>query len=252
MVKIHWESAPTVSEDERRANSKVLAALDLPKHRGFGRLAIIGGGPSIRDHVAELQAWDGTVWAVNGAINWCIDHGIAAWFYTADASPIADWTYDFSRVRRAVLTPDCSPDLVEHLRKHGAYITLTAPLESGPTSANASDYLSVDAGYHPVVYFGCEGSFAEDKRTHAFESFPIPDWQIVEVGGEYYRTKAEFVSQSIMLANTIREFPSVFSEKSGGLLRAMIEHGSDYDVVMVSKSLYAKLTDAPAEQACGH
>lgn len=248
MAKILWESAPTVSEDERRANSKVIEALGLPKHQGAGRLAVVGGGPSIRDHIDEIRSFE-TVWAVNGAINWCEDQGINAWFYTADAAPMANWTYDLSRVRRAVLTPDCSPELVEHLRKHGAAITLTGPLQSGPTSANASDWLSIDAGYTQVVYFGCEGSFAEDKRTHAFESFPIPDWQIVEVGGAYYRTKAEFVSQSIMLANVIREFPSVFSERSGGLLRAMIEHGPDYDVVMVSNSLYAKLTDAPAEAA---
>lgn len=249
MAKILWSSEPTVSEGDRLANSKVLEALGLPKHAGAGRLAVVGGGPSIRDHVDDIRSFE-TVWAVNGAINWCEDQGINAWFYTADAAPWPDnWTYDLTRVRKAVLTPDVSPSLIEHLRLRGAAITLTGPLQSGPTSANASDWLSIDAGYTQVVYFGCEGSFAEDKRTHAFESFPIPDWQIVEVGGEYYRTKAEFVSQSIMLANVIREFPTVFSEKSGGLLRAMVEHGPDYDVVMVSNSLYAKLTDAPNAEA---
>lgn len=245
MGKIHWVSEPTVSEDERRANAKVIETLGLPKHEGAGRLAVVGGGPSIRDHTEELQAWTGTIWAVNGAINWCIDHGIDAWFYTADSSPLCNWTYNLSRVRSAVLAPDCSPEMVTHLQGFGAEITLTAHLQSGPTSANASDFLSIDAGYSHVTYFGCEGSF-EPGGTHAFQSFPITDWLEVVVGGEHYRTKAEFISQSIMLANTITSFPTVFAEKSGGLLRAMIQHGPDYDDYMVSNELYAKLTDKAA------
>ena len=68
---------------------------------------------------------------------------------------------------------------------------------------------------------------------------------MVEVSnGDRYRTKAEFISQSIMLSNVIRTFPTVFSEKSGGLLRAMVEHGPEYNDYMVSNSLYAKLTSA--------
>jgi hypothetical protein len=245
MAKIHWISTPTILEDERQANALVIQALGLPKHKGAGRLAVIGGGPSIREHVAELRAWDGTVWAVNGTINWCIDHGIDASFYTCDSQPPSKWPYDLSRVKRAVLAPDVSPEMVSFLRSVGAEITLTGPLQSGPTSANASDFLSIDAGYEQITYFGCEGSF-ERTETHAFKSAPLVDWMIIEIGGEYFRTKAEFISQAIMLRNTITAFPTVFSEKSGGMLRAMLEHGPDYDVQMVSNTLYAKLTDKEA------
>jgi hypothetical protein len=246
MAKIHWTSAPNVSEDERQANAKVIEALGLPKHRGAGRLAIVGGGPSIRDHMPKNCA-PGTVaiWAVNGTIKWCAENGVDAFFYTADASPLHKWSYDLSGAKKAVLAPDVSPDLVAYLQGIGATVTLTGPIQSGPTSANASDYLSIECGYTSVTYFGCEGSFAYDD-THAFNSVSIPDWMTVEVGGEHYRTKAEYVSQSIMLANVIKEFPAIYSEKSGGLLRAMIEHGPDYDVYMVSDTLFAKLTDRVA------
>lgn len=243
MAKIHWESAPSVLQPERDANATVIKALGLPEHRGSGRLAIVGGGPSLSEHVEELQAWDGAVWAVNGAINWCLDHGINAWFYTADAAPLANWTYDLSRVTRAALAPDVSPELVEYLLARGAHVTLTAPIESGPTSVNAADFLSLRAGYRHMTYFGCEGSFS-DGRTHAVESFPITDWMDVDVGGQRYRTKAEFVSQSIMLSNTLRAFPEYYAEKSGGLLRAMLDHGPEYDVYQVSNTLFAKLKDA--------
>lgn len=242
MAKIHWTSYPTVSQDGRDANAKVIETFGLPKHRGAGRLAVVGGGPSIRDHIEELRAWSGAIWAVNGAINWCMDHGIDAAFYTADAAPASIWPYDISRVKRAALAPDVAPDLISKLLKNGAHVSLTTPIQSGPTSANASDYISLECGYGGVTYFGCEGCF-EDDATHAFGAVPIPDWMIVEVGGEYFRTKAEFVSQSTMLSNVIREFPTIYSEKSGGLLRAMIEHGPDYDVPMVATTLFAKLTD---------
>ena len=243
MVKIHWVSEPTVSVEARDANAKEIAALGLPKHRGAGRLAVIGGGPSILDHIEELRNWDGAIWAVNGAIGWCIEHGINAWFYTADSSPLSNWTYDLSGVSRAVLAPDCSPEMVAFMQGIGAEITLTAPLESGPTSVNASDYLAIEAGYSSVTYFGCEGSFAPDS-THAFQSFPIEDWMVIELAGECFPTKAEFISQAIMLSNTIKAFPGVFMERSGGLLRAMLRNGTDYDVVRVSNELFAKLKAA--------
>lgn len=243
MAKIHWTSEPTVSNEKRAANAVEIQALGLPKHQGSGRLAIVGGGPSIKQHVAELQNWDGAVWAANGTINWCLDNGVDAWFYTADASPPKNWTYDLSRVCKAVLAPDCSPELIRYLLGSGARVELTAPIQSGPTSVNASDYLSLECGYRHMTYFGCEGSFEIDG-THAFESFPIPDWMEVVIGDGHYRTKAEFVSQAIMLSNIINAFPHIYEEKSGGMLRAMLKHGPDYDVYKVSNSLYAKLKDA--------
>lgn len=247
MVKIHWESTPNVSQEARDINAVVIEALGLPKHRGAGRLAVVGGGPSIDQHTEELKNWDGAIWAANGAINWCIDNGIEAWFYTADAMPPSQWAYDLSRVKRAVIAPDVSPKMVELLQKIGAEITLTGLPQSGPTSVNATDYLAIFSGYTNITYFGCEGSFfeaAQGAATHSTNSHPIPDWMIIDVGGQYYKTKHEFVSQSIMLANVIREFPHIYSEKSGGLLRAMIKHGFEYDVVMVATTLYAKLKDA--------
>lgn len=247
MGKILWESTPTVSQAGRDANAKVIEAFGLPKHRGAGRLAVVGGGPSIRQHIEELRDWDGAIWAVNGTINWCLDHGIDAAFYTADAASASIWPYDLSRVTRAVLAPDVAPDLISYLLKNGADVSLTGPIHSGPTSANASDYISLESGYTGVTYFGCEGCFDEGD-THAFNSVSIPDWVGVEVRGEYFRTKAEFISQSVMLANVIRAFPTIYTDKSGGLLRAMVENGPDYDVYMVSNSLFAKLNDRIAAE----
>ena len=248
MPKIHWESAPNVSVDTRNANLVVVEKLGLPKHRGAGRLAVVGGGPSINEHIEELKNWPGEIWAINGTINWCIDHGIDAWFYTCDASGPDVWPYDLSRITKAVLTSDGNPAMIEHLRGLGAVVELVGPPQSGPTSANASDYLAIECGYTGVTYFGCEGSFSKAETgadTHGFKTgYAIDDWMIIELGGEHFKTKNEYISSAIMLSVTISEFPDIYEEKSGGLLRAMIQHGIKYEEVMVSNSLYAKLRDA--------
>jgi hypothetical protein len=32
------------------------------------RLAVVGGSPWVKDHLDELKAWDGDIWAINGAL----------------------------------------------------------------------------------------------------------------------------------------------------------------------------------------
>lgn len=250
MVKIHWESAPNVSVDTRNANAVEIKKLGLPNHRGAGRLAVVGSGPSINEHIEELKNWPGQIWAINGTINWCVDHGIDAWFYTCDACGPDIWPYDLSRITKAVLTADGNPAMVKHLQGLGAVVELVGLPQSGPTSANASDYLAIECGYTGVTYFGCEGSFAAAEigaASHGFKTgYSIDDWMIIELGGEYFKTKHEYIASAIMLHLSISEFPHIYSEKSGGLLRAMLKHGIAYEDVMVANSLYDKLRDAAA------
>lgn len=239
-MSIRFVSVASVSSEARCKNAEQVKKLGLPDHVGAGPLAIVGGGPSISRHGDELKAFSGSVWAVNGAINWCIDNGIDAAFYTIDAAPIENWTYDLSRIKRAVLSRDCSPSLFDRLK--GAGISLLPVPDGGPTSAAASDLLSVQAGYTSVTFYGCEGSFEE--TTHAFASFPIDDWIVIRVGGRDYRTKPEFMEQSKIMSEVVREFPEVYSERSGGLLRAMVEHGPEYELIDISEKFRAKLLEA--------
>ncbi len=227
----------SVQNAARDANAETNKSLGLPEHRGAGRLAVVGGGNSINDHVGELKAFDGTIWAVNGTINWCLDHGIDAYFYTIDAQPIENWTYDLSRIRKAVLAVDCDPSLFAAL-KDVEVSTLTAS-DGGPTSANSADLLSLQAGYVGVTFYGCESSFAE--TTHAYTSHPVPGWIDVRVGIETYRTKPEFLEQARVMAEVIRAIPNYYSERSGGLLRAMVENGMDYELRDISEGVKAML-----------
>lgn len=224
---------PSVTNEVRSANAVINKKLGLPSHRGAGRLAIVGGGPSINSHIEELQNWDGQVWAVNGAINWCHAHDIDAYFYTIDAAPIPNWTYFLHGVSKAVVALDCDPSLFATLR--GADITTLGIPDGGPTSANAADWYAIECGHSGLTFFGCESSFGD--QTHAFTSHPIDQWIVVRVGGRDYRTKPEFLEQARIMAEVIRAAPQYYDEKSGGLLSAMVEHGMDYELIDISPAV---------------
>lgn len=244
-MSLHWTTVPSVSKEAREANEIIVRTLGLPLHEGAGRLAVVGGGPSIADHVDELREWDGGIWAVNGTINWCMDHGIDAAFYTIDASPIEKWHYDLSRVRRAVLAPDCDPSLFAYLQRQGAEISLTQTPDGGPTTAAASDFLSIQAGYRHVTFFGCEGNFGE--TSHAYQTQMRDGWIIVDAGAERFTTIPEFIDQSKIMSEVLREFPEFYAEKSGGMLRAMVWHGPRFDVIKMSPKLWASCTVTEVE-----
>jgi hypothetical protein len=224
-----------------------VAALGLPAHKaGPGRrLAVVGGGPSIADHVDELRAWGGEIWAVNGTVNWCLDNGIDAAFYTIDASPPENWTCRLDRIRRAVLSVECSPPLIHALG--AAHISLLPKDEAGPTSAAGATLHGLNCGYREIHFFGCESSF--QGNTHAYDTHPVADWIDVDIGGGRFRTKPEFAEQAQVLSEVIRLAPTVFFDRSGGLLSAMVAHGTDHDVYQVSNSLYALMQDCARAQA---
>lgn len=236
----------SVPNEMRDANAAINKALGLPEHRGSGRLAVVGGGPSIRHHIEELRNWDGTIWAVNGAVNWCLDQGIDATFYTVDAAKLARWLFPLDRIKRAVITIDCDPDVFVSLK--GADISTLAIPDGGPTSANSADWFAIEAGYSSLTYFGCESSFEE--TTHAYsEAAIIGQWIVVRVGGKDFRTKPEFLEQARIMSEVIRAVPSYYSARCGGLLSAMVEHGMDYELIEVSPEVEKMLmTRAEAAQ----
>ena len=49
-------------------------------------LAIVGGGPSVKDHLDELRAWPGHIWGVNAACTWLAKQGIGSLFFSVDAA----------------------------------------------------------------------------------------------------------------------------------------------------------------------
>lgn len=230
-----------VSEKIRRRNIELSAGYSEPA--GNGRLAIVGGGPSIR--AAAHLIPDQDIWAVNGAARYCVGLGLKrVSIYSVDPEPLLAELCDPS-IESAVFAAHCDPSAYEAMKGRKVY-RIDAFGGPGPTSAVAATVAALRYGYEGVDFYGCESSYEE--TTHAY------DWQDdlsnlmkVRAGKNEYLTKPELLSQAQQLASAINRFPKLYTDKSGGLLSALIENGDDWEVVAVSKHM--NIEKRPTEQA---
>lgn len=202
-------------------------------------LAVVGGGPSINQHVDTLKAWDGDVWAINGAYGWCKDRGIKATFLAVDPHPIVKtWAVG---VERAILATQCDPSVFEHLKD--ADVTLVEvgeKIKCGSSAATVTPHLAAFMAYRNITLFGCESSYAPDK-THAYMKEDRPDELIVMCGNIPYLTAPDFYMQAKELSYFIRELPEFLKQESGGLLGAMVKDQSHW-IMWVSEEMAKGLT----------
>lgn len=254
-MHIDWSGGPPVTPEDIEAqvlHAKTLAlpsviVRDLKDTPGNGRkLAVVGGGPSIADHKQELQAWDGDVWAINGAYHWCVARGIDATFIACDPHIIvAQWA---KKVKKALVTTRCHGEVFKELSLNKAEVRVfdvegSNAIMRGSSTATASFHLALLEGHRHVTYFGCESSYAPGV-SHAYMHEVRTEELIVDVGGENYHTAPDFFIQALEMANVMRLSDNNgpdrgFYEKSGGLLRAFIQAPEiAYRIVWVSQALY--------------
>jgi hypothetical protein len=138
------------------------------------------------------------------------------------------------RVKRAVLGEECSPALFDALSDTELYIlTDRTPsgqtLPRGGTTATAVALAAPLLGFADTTFFGCEGSYGLSSHNYPVYQDPDEPWVIVRVCGETFRTKAEFLLQSYILAELVHAFP-IYEERSGGLLAALVRD-NQYEVI---------------------
>lgn len=202
--------------------------------RGLGPLAVVAGGPSIADQEEELRDFPGVIWGVNGAFEWLHQRGVESFFFSLDPD---DDVSHYPANMRGLVGSVCPPAMFDQLK--GRNLTLfdvncPGGIQTGVTSVTATPMLAVRMGYAPITFYGCEGSFSE--TTHAYPYQPVKYRVVVECNGQRYETHAGFLMQTEVLSELIRKFPSMYREKSGGLLRAMAAD-PDYDVVEMGEDL---------------
>ncbi len=246
-MKINLVALGCVGNDVAERNIAYASSLGIPElssadRRGI-RLAIVGGGPSVNAHVKELRNWDGDVWAVNGAYRWCEDRGIDAAFFSVDSMPDLAPLVGFAK--RVYLASVCDPSAFDVSAKAIRRVFHIGPgkLLTGATSATAAAALAPHLDYREVVCFGCEGSYVNGK-THVYRGGIPSPWRMeLRCGDKLFETDAGFLMQAEFLSAVIRAAPSVYSEKSGGLLAELVTD-PDYDVVAASPELVANMRAA--------
>lgn len=248
MPKITFEGNSPVPHETLLANIGHAKGLGLPYVKDSPphgrRLAVVGGGPSVLSHLDELRSWGGDIWAINGACPLLKGHGIESTLFSLDPLPVI--AKHAASASSAIVCSRCDPAVFEALK--GADVQLFDVVQDDGEGiwASCSTALSVfdlatNMGYREIVFFGCEGSFEE--KTHAYMDDPQTFRFVVACGGREYLTLPEMYVQTEPLALLLRTFPAHFSERCGGLLRAMVEN-EEHEIVKVSRALLAGLKPA--------
>lgn len=245
-MKIAFTGTPPVSAEGMRKNFEHCHSLGVPviqKQEVHDRpLAIVGGGPSIVDEVETLKAWKGDIFAVNGACGWLRERGVDSTFFSVDPCPIVgDWAQGATK---ALVVSRCDPIAFEVLKDADVKVfDLIQDREGGmicgTSTATAAFNVAAELGYRDVTFFGCESCYGE--KSHAYQHEERDHRLLVKCGELEYHTAPDFYVQAQELSTVIKMFRSHFKERSGGLLRAMIEN-EDHDITKISRSLRDELT----------
>lgn len=214
----------------------------VPQKPHGRKLAIVGGGPLVVHDLPELRAWDGDVWGINFTADWLNENGVRATLFTVDPGPFE------SKAPDAILATVCAPMLFAQfegrVRCFDMLQTHPEGLSGGSFSSTCAAAVSLRMGYADVSFFGCEGSYEE--RDHVDRHEGRTDELIVRAGGKDYRTIPPYLIQCEELKQLFY-FDGVYHNRSGGLLKAMIENPDTWEVVAVSASMKQHL-----EQMNGH
>ena len=108
---------PPVAHEEILRNIAHARGLGLPEPVEVAShdrsLAVVGGGPSIKDFLDEIRAHD-EIWAINGACSYLRSQGIESVFFALDPHPIVTkWA---EGAKQALLVERCDPSTFEVLK----------------------------------------------------------------------------------------------------------------------------------------
>jgi len=208
-----------------------------------GKLAIVGGGPSVIPLLDELRAWDGEIWAINMTAAWLKERGITAKFITVD--PGLFKPHQVVGVEEAYLATACHPEVRNLFPKvsfFDLYETDPNGITGGTTTASRALSLAIHQGFYDITLYGCEGSFTIGQ-DHVDRNDMNPEMVVIQAGDEHFVTYLGYMTQCDTLSNMIRLAPNVFKQRSGGLLEAMIKHHDTWAIVAVSEALKAHLEE---------
>jgi hypothetical protein len=207
------------------------------------KLAVVGGGPLVRNDLPELQAWDGDVWGINFTAQWLNANGVKATLFSVDPEPFVSAAPD------AILGSVCDPSVFAafegRVQTFHMLQTHENGLSGGSCSASCAAAVALRMGYTNVSFFGCEGSF--DGQDHVDRHENRPHQLIIRACGVDYVTCPPFLIQCEELAKLF-VFDGVFHNRSGGLLKAMLEHPDTWEVVAVSAAFKEHLEEMNGKQ----
>jgi len=245
MAKITIESVCKVPDAGLASNRKHSHGLCLPEvgtRPVAKKLAVVGGGKSIVDHVDELREFDGEIWAINGIYDWCVECGIDATFYAID--PLQMVSTLCTGAKRAVLADICHPDTFKALE--GASVELAKigkdAILHDTTAASTAPMIASARGHQEVTFYGCESSF--EGSTHLYKDDAVGKlW--IDVDGVEYLTNLYLLPQALFIAKLAEALPDFIKLRCGGILKALVDSGGEYAVTHTTRDIAEQIEGAP-------
>ena len=239
-MKIRFHGVGIAPMEQLARNVEYCKSLGLPEvgQSQRTRLAVVGGGPSVKEHIEELRDFDGDIWAASGCHRWLKGLGIDSWFFAIGPEKVIAEMCDGAD--KAVLASCVDPSVFDKMKGNPVRVLDLVHdgdmINHGPSTVTAGFVFPIYAGYREVTFYGCDSSYPRGESSHAYENCEHDFRLLIKANGEMFHTDALLFLQAEYMATMIRRVPSVYKEKSGGLLRAMIAD-MDYDITGITPAL---------------
>lgn len=203
-------------------------------------LALVGGAESVKEHLDTLRNWPGHIWSIKGAVKWLKQNGVESTVVSCHPTyKDEDWP-DYASA--ALLDAGCPRALFERL-KVPVEIFLTMGQEPRNVSGSVTTlgkcpHLALMKGYREIHFFGADSSMTD--QSHVYENRHSPDQIKVMCNGQEYLSQPDWIWQAEYISDLCRKVPKHMVNRSGGLLKAMIETET-YEVVSVSEPLWKRM-----------
>jgi hypothetical protein len=186
-------------------------------------VAIVGGGPSLKDHLEELRAFNGAIICVNHTLDYLMKNGIEPWgvvfgeigswkpsflnneyedvWYLA-ASQCHPDTLDMVEGRKVLLwhcIQECGEDKI--IRAHDPKAVMIGGGNSVYTRAINIAHVM---GFRDFHLWGCDSSF--DEQTHVYHDRPVEPVIEIEAAGKRFKTTTRLAMQADHLRFFTRTF----------------------------------------------
>ncbi len=214
---VDLELVSNVSDEQVAANVAEALALGLPELQELpatrSPLSIVGGGPSLRQTLPEIQARYAngqTIWALNGAHDWLIANGVipeAAWLVDSRADNVRFFRKPDHRVLYYIASR-CHPLVFRALKGYAVTLwhcfncaTVLPPgaktlIGGGTTVGGKAMAAAFALGYRDMHLYGFDSSYA-DETHHAYPQ-PMNDGEEVidvTVAGRTFKSTAWMLGQ---------------------------------------------------------
>jgi hypothetical protein len=241
-VKVRqFNSTCVVDEAGRAANLASAMARGLPvcskQRERPDRLAVVASGPSLCDYMHELNDYD-EVWAINGAYDFLLNHGIVAdGFIGMDPLPgLAEYVRWARRHTTFYIASTCDPSVLDAL--DGFQVRLWHPqadgmtypsgqwlVGGGTTAITRAPYLAHLLGFRDITVFGADSSFNGSIYCYRDGTYACdlnePRLKVM-VGDEFFETELGLMKQVAALHVLNTNFAGQLKFRCGGLMDAFL------------------------------